>query len=42
MNEKLLKYQFEDLEIPSYGLHVDVKEKIDTIIEKIIFNIKND
>ena len=42
MNEKLLKSQFEDLEIPSYGLHINVKEKIDTIIEKIIFNIKND
>ena len=42
MNEKLLKSQFEDLEIPSYGLHVNVKEKINTIIEKIIFNIKND
>ncbi len=42
MSEKLLKSQFEDLEIPSYGLHINVKEKIDTIIEKIIFNIKND
>ena len=42
MSEKLLKSQFEDLEIPSYGLHINVKYKIDTIIEKIIFNIKND
>ena len=41
MNEKLLKSQFEDLEIPSYGLHINVKEKINTIIEKIILNIKN-
>ena len=35
-----LKSQFEDLEIPSYGLHINVKYKIDTIIEKIIFFIK--
>ena len=41
MREEMLKSQFADLEIPLYGLHINVKEKIDTIIDKIILNIKN-
>ncbi|MCA0151775.1 gluconokinase [Winogradskyella vincentii] len=39
MTSKLLNSQFEDLEIPDYGLHVDISEHPDSIIDKIISNI---
>lgn len=39
MSSKLLNSQFEDLEIPDYGLHVDISEHPDSIIDKIISNI---
>jgi len=35
-NPKLLDSQFKDLEIPTYGCHVDVKDAPDKIIEDII------
>lgn len=39
MSSKLLNSQFEDLEIPDYGLHVDISDHPDSIIDKIISNI---
>ncbi len=36
MPSKLLQSQFETLEIPNYGLHVDISESPDTLIKNII------
>ena len=40
MNPNLVKSQFEALEIPEYGLHIDVSNDIETIISTIISNIE--
>ena len=40
MNPNLVKSQFEALEIPEYGLHIDVSNDFDTIIRTIISYIE--
>lgn len=38
MNPKLLQSQFDTLEIPEYGIHVDVNQSIENILKEIIEN----
>ncbi|TYP98187.1 gluconokinase [Tenacibaculum adriaticum] len=42
MKSELLQSQFETLELPSYGIYVDVSKDIDEIIEEITLKIKTD
>ena len=39
MNSNLVKSQFEALEVPEYGIHIDVSNDPDTIISTIISKI---
>ncbi|AOW19728.1 gluconokinase [Urechidicola croceus] len=36
MNPKLLQSQFDTLEIPKYGIHVDVNQSIDDVLREIL------
>jgi len=36
MKSSLLQSQFDALEIPSYGLHIDIKKKVEAIVDEII------
>jgi len=40
--EELIDSQLNDLEPPSYGIHLDISENIDTIINKIEDQINNE
>ncbi len=42
MSSSLLDAQFEDLEIPNYGIHVDTSKSPDDIIKTIISKLKNE
>ena len=39
MNSNLLVSQFNDLEIPEYGIHIDISQSPDKIINEIILNL---
>ena len=41
MNPNLVKSQFEALEIPDYGLQVDVSIDLDTITRRITSQLQN-
>jgi carbohydrate kinase (thermoresistant glucokinase family) len=41
MNSFLLKSQIETLELPNYGLHIDISKDLNEIISVITKNIKN-
>lgn len=41
LDHKLLKSQFEILEIPAYGIHVDVNNSIENIVKEILENTMN-
>ncbi len=40
MKPTLLKSQFDTLEVPGYGLHIDIEKSTDEIVEHIILKVK--
>jgi carbohydrate kinase (thermoresistant glucokinase family) len=42
MKSDLLQSQFDTLEIPSYGLHIDIENDVESLINELILKFKQD